>query len=308
MKNRFRFLALALLLCLCMLPLPALAQQGEEVPSWEDLPENQDQHHYLLLCLDQWNARSSRQGNADGIVLVTLDTRAHRVMLTSVVRDALVTGPDGVTNKINRMVSLFSAEGMCRTLSRHLGVRVENYLLFDFQQIADLVDLMGGVDVTLDAAEIDYLNRYPLPQDTVNRPLKDPGVYHLNGYAAVIYMRIRKAGGGGDLMRTQRARNVLSSLADVCRSFSYEQAQRLMNGVLDHNTDTNMNLETMTMAMEQAYSLRDCTVEELRIPPEGVGTPTEEGGSVYKDVDWPACRAVFADFLQNSLLTAEETE
>ena len=76
------------------------------VPYDELPPVVEGQHHYLLLCIDQWSRdprpdgsnrprvsngrRKDMYGNTDGIVLVTLDTRAHRIMLTSFIRDALI--------------------------------------------------------------------------------------------------------------------------------------------------------------------------------------------------------------------------
>ncbi len=301
MKKHFFFLFALILTFICS---SAFSLSREDLIFWDDLPPNAEgQSHVLLLCVDQWEASPRDLGNTDGIVLVTLDTRAHRVMLTSVIRDAMVKGPDMVSNKINRIARLFSPEDLCVTLSQHLGIRIENFILFDFQQIANIVDHLGGVDVTLNAAEIDYLNRYALSRSAADRPLTKPGVYHLGGYAAVIYMRIRKAGGGGDLMRTQRARNVLSALADQCREITYDDARLLVNSILGNTTVTSMNLDGMMRIMDQAYSLRDCTVEELRIPPDGLGTPMTDDQSVIQDVNWPGCREVFLDFLSRSLLT-----
>ena len=99
-----RVLALILAMALLLCAVPALADQPQpiEIIPYEELPENFDgQHHYLMLCVDQWNAKVHNLGNTDGIVLVTLDTRAHRVMLTSLIRDALVQRPDGKIGRVN---------------------------------------------------------------------------------------------------------------------------------------------------------------------------------------------------------------
>ena len=121
----------ALILVLIMLPLiPVFAENAEpaatlspeewakqhvdentrlsiEVVPYDELPPVvEGQHHYLLLCIDQWvrdprpdgigipryatGGRKDMYGNTDGIVLLTLDTRAHRIMLTSFIRDALI--------------------------------------------------------------------------------------------------------------------------------------------------------------------------------------------------------------------------
>jgi anionic cell wall polymer biosynthesis LytR-Cps2A-Psr (LCP) family protein len=136
--------------------------------------------------------------------------------------------------------------------------------------------------------------------------MANAGTYHFRGHSAVIYMRIRKAGGGGDFMRTQRVRNVLSTLADNCREISYEDARALVDVILDQSTLTNMSLNDMIEAMDQAYQLRGCTMEELRIPITGAAHSIYYGGSV-QEIDWPACRAAFADYMQNSYLVLDDS-
>ena len=280
-----------------------------EVIPYEDLPEPEDgQHHYLLLCVDQWTGKPWNLGNTDGIVLVTLDTRAHRVMLTSIIRDALVLTPEDKITRINYIAKTFSPETLCQVISQHLGVKVEKYLLFDFSQIQDIIDFMGGVDITINAAEASYLLRYAISRNATQPAIRSSGTYHFNGHAAVIYMRIRKAGGGGDFMRTQRVRTVLSTLAAQCRSFTYDDARALVDSVMDHTTMTNMNLDMMLSAMEQAYSLKDCTVEELRIPPDGAVHGITYHSMAAQELDWPACRAAMQDYLQNSFLVMDEDD
>ncbi|MBR2663981.1 MAG: LCP family protein, partial [Clostridia bacterium] len=133
-----------------------------------------------------------------------------------------------------------------------------------------------------------------------------PGLYHFAGHSAVIYMRIRKAGGGGDFMRTQRARTVMSTLADKCREITWEEAEALVNNIMDNNTMTNINLEEMLNAARYAYSLRDCTIEELRIPPDGAASPITFASMAVQEIDWEACRSAMANYLKNSFLVVED--
>ena len=162
------------------------------------------------------------------------------------------------------------------------------------------------------------LERYAVPPGSV-RSLEDgkdlrsgsyhrPGVYHFSGHSAVIYMRIRKAGGGGDFMRTQRARTVMSTLADKCREITWEEAEALVNNVMDNNTSTNINLEGMLEAARYAYSLKDCTIEELRLPPDGAVRPINFAAMAAQEVDWEACRAAMAYYLQNSFLVVDDED
>ena len=308
MKRVFALiLAMALLVC----AVPALADQPKpvEIIPYDELPENFDgQHHYLMLCVDQWNAKVNNLGNTDGIVLVTLDTRAHRVMLTSLIRDALVQRPDGKIGRVNYIAKNYSPEDLCRVLSQHFGIKIEKYILFDFNQIARIIDHLGGVNIEVNSSEASYLKRYPLEPRQTSPAMNNAGTYLFTGRAAVIYMRIRKAGGGGDFMRTQRVRTVLSTLADQCREISYEQARDLVDSVMANTTLTNMNLDEMVQAMEYAYGLRGATVEELRIPQDGDATPINYASMAVQEIDWVHSREVMDDYLQNSFLVLDDDD
>ena len=306
-----------------------------EIIPYDEIPPVMDgQHHYLLLCVDQWRGQARPEGpgptqsdgksrrdiygNTDGIVLVTLDTRAHRIMLTSFIRDALVRKPNDKTGRINYIYNDFGPEALCRVISQHINVKVEDYIIFDFTQIANIVDYLGGVDVDLNNSEITYLQRYAVPPGSVHsletgRDLRSGGIhragtYHFAGHSAVLYMRIRKAGGGGDFMRTQRARTVMSHLADKCRDISWDEAEALVNNIMENNTMTNVNLEGMLEAARYAYSLRDCTIEELRLPPDSAATPITFASMAVQEIDWEVCRERMNNFLQTSFLVIDDEE
>lgn len=305
-----RFAALILSLLMLLSTVPAMADQPKpiEVIPYEELPATIDgQHHYLLLCVDQWHGKPGNLGNTDGMVLVTLDTRAHRVMLTSFIRDALVQRPDGHIGRINYIAKNYGPEALCQVISQHIGVKVEKYILFDFSQIQSIIDYLGGVDITVTSAEASYLKRYAISPTSTKPSMAGAGTYRFGGHAAVIYMRIRKAG-GGDFMRTQRVRTVLSTLADQCREISFDDALALVDNVMENSTMTNMNLDEMRQAASYAYDLRGCTVEELRIPIDGAATPINYAAMAVQEIDWPACRDAMQNYLQSSFLVLDDEE
>ena len=307
-----RLICLLLALLMFLPAMPAMADDPKpiEIVPYESLPAPAPgQHHYLLLCVDSWNARPNNLGNTDGIVLVTLDTYQHRVMLTSLIRDALVVRPDGHIGRVNYIAKNYGVEDLCKVLSQHFGIRIEKYILFDFGQIANIVDHLGGVDIDVNSSEANYLTAYPLnPGQTIPTMTTKPGSYWFTGRAAVIYMRIRKAGGGGDFMRTQRVRTVLSLLADKCRQISYDDALKLVDSVMENKLDSNMTLKEMQDAMDYAYNLRDCTIEELRIPQDGQYHAINYAGMAVQELEWPACRESFRNFLGYSFLVYDDEE
>ncbi|MBR2662956.1 MAG: LCP family protein, partial [Clostridia bacterium] len=150
-----RLMSIILIICLAAAGSAAGDERApkpiQTIPIEEIAPVQEGQHHYLLLCTDVWHGNPGNLGNTDGIVLVTLDTRAHRVMLTSFIRDALVWRPMDENpeemgfGRINYIAKRLGPEALCRVISQHINVRVEDYLLFDFTQIANIVDYLGGV-------------------------------------------------------------------------------------------------------------------------------------------------------------------
>ena len=347
-----RMVAMALAVCLALGMASALGEEADsswakeklpaerdplpiEVVPYDELPPVMDgQHHYLLLCVDTWDVkkrpegapmpvndagqRLDRYGNTDGIVLVTLDTRAKRIMLTSFIREELVQRPDGKIGRINRIYNDYGPEALCKTISEHIGVQIEKYILFGFSQVKDIVDYLGGVDIYLNKSEIDYLHRYRVPQNSVvsldgkydlyRTGTAPEGMYHITRSSSVYYMRIRKAGGGGDFMRTQRVRNVLSALADKCRDIAWEDVQALVNTIMENNNTSNINLDEMMQAAAYAYDLRDCTIEELRIPPYNAVRPITYAGMETEEVNWPMCREAMDDYLQSSFLVMDDED
>ena len=307
MKRIFAFLLTLILLAGCMSAMAdTLPKPIEKIP-YDQIPENRDGiYHYLLLCMDQWDG--NLRDNNDGIVLLTFDTRANRIMLTSILRDALVERPDGVIGRINYIVKNYGPEALCQIISTHLNIKVEKYVVFNFQQIANIVDYMGGVEIEVEANEAAYLKRYPLSPTQTTPAMNRAGTYLFTGRAAVIYMRMRKHNTGGDFMRTARVRNVLSILADKCRVMTYDQAKALLDSVVQNSTTTNMSGEDLIKALDQAFALRSCVIEELRLPQDDARKPITYAGMSVQEVDWAMCREDMAEYLECGWLVIEDED
>ncbi len=308
MKRIFALFCALLMLCTSFTALADQPQPISKIPA-DQIPETREgMHHYLLLCMDQWDG--NLRDNCDGILLLTLDTLGNRIMMTSLIRDALVERPDGVIGRVNYIVKNYGPEALCNIFATHLGVKVEKYIIFNFQQIANIVDYLGGVEIEVTAKEANYLRKYPLSPTQTTPKMNRAGAYLFTGRAAVIYMRMRKHLGseGTDLMRTQRVRHVLSLLADKCRTMTYDQARALVDSISTNTTSTNMSMEEMVQAMEQAFQLRTCVIEELRIPMDGAYHPITYAGMSVQEIDWKKCQEAMADFMACSWLVLDDDD
>ncbi|MCL1855272.1 MAG: LCP family protein [Clostridia bacterium] len=301
MRKRFSCAVMAAL-CLCAaLPLAALAavKPREIVPlEYDALPAPREgQRHYLLACVDNWRGNPRNLGNTDGVILVTMDTRARRLMFTTFTREMLVQRPDGAIGRINYLAKNYGPEALCRTISTHFGVKVDKYILFDMNNVQTIIEAMGGVHITVTNAEAAYLNRYRISRDSTKPSMARAGTYLFGGHAAVIYMRIRKVGNEGDEGRTRRMRTVMATLTKQFADISLEQATALMDFVWKNTCVTNMTLADMIEAMGSAFLLRGVTPEGLQIPPPKAMEAILYAGMMTRQVDFEMSRAVLDEFL-----------
>ena len=309
------------ILCFCLifcLTLPLCAAEGlvPIVPLTEDQIEEtpEGMYHYLLLCSDSWSGSSEdAPRNTDGIMLVTVDTIAHRVMLTSFIRDMLVMRPDGAYGRLNGIAKRFSLEEMMDTLNSHFGLNIEKYVLVDWSNVANIIDALGGVDITITNGEsIRLRDKNAYKSDWTEPVLKGAGTYHFRGYAAVIYMRIRSDisvdGERYDYRRTTRARNVVSSLADSLREVDYNSAVQIATTVFNNITATNMTIKDFIDAAGYAFELRDAEIEQFRIPIDGTGREFYYMEMATQQIDVPANREALLEFLYESFVVRETIE
>ncbi len=71
--------------------------------------------------------------------------------------------PDGTPGRINRLIRNYDVQGLVDTINRHLGLRIEKYVIMDWRHIMEIVDAMGGAKVTLTSSEVSYLKGWSVP-------------------------------------------------------------------------------------------------------------------------------------------------
>lgn len=298
--KRLLTLCLALLM---LLPLAA-AQQAPLIDMLDEAeltPTPRGMHHYLLICVDQWRSSMNNLGNSDGMVLVTVDEGARRIMTTSLIRDMLVIRPDGKPGKITHILGTYGVQGLLDTISLHFGIRIDKYILMDWSQVQSIVDAVGGVRLTVSAEEANYLRRYAISPSSTKPSMAGAGSYHFSGHAAVIYMRIRRVaamnGDGHDVGRTYRTRLVLSSIADSLKDVSYMKASAILDSVVKHMLATNLSTAELLEAFEMAYQMRGLPVDPFRLPVDGSFKPLDYYGNATQQVDYAVNRKAFSEFL-----------
>ena len=193
--------------------------------SWPEVErlQSDDVLNILLIGQDS-NKATGQRSRSDTMILLSLNKRANTITMTSFMRDLYVQIPGGYSdNRINASYRFGGAPLLDATIEKNFGVVVDGNVEVGFDQFIAIINILGGVDVDLTAAEVKYMHNVGCTRVTV-------GKNHLNGGEALLYCRIRKI--DSDHNRTERQRKVLGALAESARNMSASQMLELINQVL----------------------------------------------------------------------------
>lgn len=328
MKKKIRQALCLLAAFILLLPAFSLADEKEPspiplIPEDQLTPTPKGIHHYMLICLDSWDPHLEDKNDflhTDGLVLVTADEFSGRIILTSIMRDSLIERWDGKFGRINNEVGYYQrmlwekgekndtaskgVEQLLRTLNTHLDLNIEKYIVVDFKEVQDIIDALGGVDITMTKRETSRLRSFGI--DIPNAA----GTYHVAGYAAVIYMRIRKVhfeyyDENGvlhkeetqDVGRNHRTRNVLSTVIDMLSDITEEDAWELVDTVLDNTELTNLTNNDLIEGVRLAMLLKGTPVEQFGMPMLGTFETVPVAGMDTEQIDWITNREALHTFL-----------
>lgn len=196
--------------CAAMIMLLLALWGTELVCAQEEDSEGQESYNLLLIGSDHRD--DSWNGNSDVMILVTINQDSEEIILTSFMRDLYADIPGYGVHKLNYAFAVGGGDVLVQTLEDNYRLQIDNYAIVDFMDMANIVDLLGGVEITLSDEECVNLNsnlaQLGVPEENY---IYTGGTYLLDGYQAVAYMRIRYVG-NSDYQRTQRQRDVLKEI------------------------------------------------------------------------------------------------
>jgi len=135
--------------------------------------------------------------HSDSIMVLRTDPSRHRLAYLSIPRDLRVAIPGNGEQKINAAMQIGGPALVVRTIEALTGnaLRINHVMIVDFANFKDLIDNVGGIDITVPAPILS--NKFDCPYDAAGcarwkgwRFAK--GRQHMDGRRALIYSRIRE--------------------------------------------------------------------------------------------------------------------
>jgi len=200
----------------------------------------------LFLGTDNTIEASSR---ADTIMLLSVDTKSGEVGVLSIPRDTRVWSPSRQRwDRINALYAHGGTNLVMEAVAQLVRVPVRYYVHTDFEGFQDLVDILGGVEITVEK-RMHYVDKAQgLEIDLY------PGTQVLDGAKALQYVRYRDTLGDVSLVdpfgdqyggRVERQRKFVEALAaKMLSSAGLVKLPQLITQMFKI-VDTNLPLETM---------------------------------------------------------------
>lgn len=251
----------------------------------------------VLIGIDNRHFEDVRvqPGNADAIILLSINEKTKDIYMTSFMRDLYVyidyppeieaqKNEDGTQkyvdgyDKINRSNAVGGAELLLDTIENNFKVKVDQYVMINFYSLIDIIDILGGIEVTITDEEAEAMNNYIRDMDR-DRGVEDyetaniltgGGTLVLNGVQAVGYSRERQTT-GSDYARTERQRYVLSKVFEKAKTMNLTKLNELANTFLPMVT-TNILADEIMAYVTDAITYLGYDWNEMRVPFDGLYT------------------------------------
>ncbi len=214
---------------------------------WEDaLFNDKDNATITNIALFGVDQRTDEACRSDAIMIMSIDKKHGKIKVVSLMRDSLVNIDGYGQNKLAHAYFYGGPTLAIKTINQTFNLNIEEYVTVNFNELAQIVDAVGGVTITVKDEECYYLNKNLREQakyddfTASDYYIETEGEYRLNGQQALAYARIRKL--DSDFVRTDRQRTVLRQIFNEALSMSplkYPDFAKDFLSVCDTSLDMN---------------------------------------------------------------------
>ena len=227
------------------------------------IPNGSDVYNILLIGSDRRD--TSWYGNSDVMMLVSINKNTEKIYVTSFMRDSYALVEGYGAHKLNFAYAIGGGPKLVETIEKNYRISIDNYAAGDFSSTATIIDMVGGVDITVNDGEAELINKNTIGD---HETLPGAGTYHLNGNQAVAYGRIRYVG-NADYERTERQRRVVEQIFNKAKNLSISELNDLANEILPLITHNISERDTLSL-LTSLPTIMGYDMELGRIPYDGM--------------------------------------
>jgi len=236
-------------------------------PSLKSRLQNGELANVLLLGID---ARPGEvRARSDTIIFASYNPLLKKVILISIPRDTWVNA-SGRSGKINMLSQLQGPRATCQAVENLLQVKVDHYIVTNFEGFRNIIDIMGGVYLDVD------IN---LSSPSSNIYLKK-GYHCLNGAQALKYARYRGLP-DADIGRTKRQQKLMKAVMESLLSAETIPKIPQLIAEMKKNVNTNISMSDMIYMANSCKGINFDNVQSQTLPGYHFVDP-HTGGSYWQ--------------------------
>ncbi len=227
----------------------------------EDLPTLSGGFNLLAVGVDE---RSDDLGRSDTMLFFSMPADGGSPLMLSIPRDTMIWSDEAEDyDRINNVYPEHGIEATVSTVQNLLGVPIDGYIKINIEGFVELVNILGGVTVTVDEA-MDYDDPY---QDLYIH--LQPGEMLMDGQTAMEYVRFR-ADGAGDIGRIARQQKFIK--AAISQALSVNKISKLPSLIKQgfSMVETNLSLKQLLTVANTVISKGFSNFETATLPGDGL--------------------------------------
>lgn len=270
-----------------------------------------------ILIIGSDSRDSKNNGRTDSMILLSINSKSKEINMTSFMRDMYVEikGLDSDGNpydswgKLNSAYVSGGAGLLMDTLEYNFDIKIDDYVYIDFFSFVDIVDALGGIELTVSDEEAKGMIPPMAEQNKIMGKahgtdyLNHGGTMVMNGNQALAYARLRYVG-NADFQRTERQREVMSKIIEKALHSNPLVIDKFAKTTASNLTTNMSRADMFLLSYKLLFSLNYKTNSDLRVPPEGSYGYGNHDGQSTLDVDVEKCR----DYLQNNLYREHQSD
>ncbi len=175
--------------------------------------------------------------NVDTMIFTNINSETREITMLSIPRDLFYKG-----RKINSVYAEYGIEEQVRWVEDIVGYKIHNYILIDMYVFRDVIDLMGGVDITLEEDLVDPTYK-TCDEAGCSTLYYAAGEHHLNGTEALRIARSRHS--TSDYSRAARQQLILEGIKDKAMGLGIGDAETLLSliSTVLESTETDIEVD-----------------------------------------------------------------
>ncbi|MGQ7366491.1 LCP family glycopolymer transferase CpsA [Streptococcus suis] len=226
-----------------------------------------DSFNIYISGIDTYGPISS-VSRSDVNIIMTVNRKTNKILLTTTPRDSYVAIADGGQNQYDKLThaGIYGVDASVHTLENLYGIDISNYIRLNFTSFLQLIDLVGGIEVYNEQEFTSLHGNYHFPV----------GEVHMNSEQALGFVRERYSLANGDNDRGKNQEKVIAALIKKLSSpENLTNYQAILKG-LEGSIQTDMSLETiMQLVNTQLAGGNQFTVESQALTGTGqMGLPS----------------------------------